>query len=62
MNDNLGNAFFDAIQTLIHDNVMHSGLDIEDPKVLNSIIYAVDHIKDYFVSLKKSVDANSTGG
>ncbi len=60
-NNPLGNAFFDAIQTLIHDNVIHSGLDMDDPEVLNSIIYAVNHVKDYFDSLKKSVDASPAG-
>ena len=59
--NSLGNAFFDAIQNLIHDNVTHSGLDMEDPEVLNSIIYAVEHVKDYFDSLKESVDASPAG-
>ena len=60
--NSLGNAFFDAIQNLIHDNVTHSGLDMEDPEVLNSILYAVEHIKYYFDSLKESVDASPVGG
>ena len=34
---------------------------MEDPKVLDSIIYAVDHIKDYLF-FEKVIDANSTGG
>ena len=59
--NSLGNAFFDAIQKLIHDNVIHSGLDMEDPEVLDSILYAVSHVKDYFDFLKKSVDAAPVG-
>lgn len=60
-NNPLGNAFFDAIQNLIHDEVFHSGLDMDDPVVLDSVIYAVGHVKDYFDSLKKSVDASPAG-
>ena len=59
--NSLGNAFFDAIQNLIHDNVLHSGLSMEDPEVLDSILYAVNHVKDYFDSLRNSVDASPAG-
>ena len=59
--NSLGNAFFDAIQNLIHDNVTHSGLDMEDPEVLGSIIYAVEHVRYYLDSLKESVDASPAG-
>tara|TARA_B100000424_G_scaffold170794_1_gene131611 strand:+ start:50 stop:244 length:195 start_codon:yes stop_codon:yes gene_type:complete len=58
----LGNAFFDTVQNVIHDEVFHSGLNIEDPEVLDSILYAVNHLKDYFDSLRKSVDASPHDG
>ena len=56
--NSLGNSFFDAVQNLIHDEVFHSGLSMEDPEVLDSILYAMNHVKDYFDSLRKSVDAS----
>ncbi len=49
----ISNGLYDAIQTLIHDNVLESGLSIDDSDILDSILKSLNDVEDYFKSLKE---------
>ena len=49
----ISNGLYDAIQTLIHDNVLESELSIDDSDILDSILKSLNDVEDYFKSLKE---------